>query len=177
MNNGLGKVQAVILIFHISIIFLFPIYLIHNRNGYNYRRLGYEINSLSLYFCASQFTISKPLTEELIQEGHTVTVISSKQERQKDIEALGAAPAIGSIEDVEFLTEAFKGNDAVYAMIPPGGHFFNHNFDIKAFTNKSISSFFSRQKIASNVICLVWISIFFESNGLRIFEKLFSISV
>ncbi len=32
--------------------------------------------------------ISKPLTQELIQKGHTVTVISSKAERQKDIEAI-----------------------------------------------------------------------------------------
>ena len=46
--------------------------------------------------------ISKPLTEELVQKGHAVTVISSKPERQKDIEALGAAAAIGTIDDVEF---------------------------------------------------------------------------
>jgi NAD(P)H dehydrogenase (quinone) len=31
---------------------------------------------------------------------------------------LGAAAAIGSIADVDFLTNTFKGADAVYAMIP-----------------------------------------------------------
>ena len=62
--------------------------------------------------------ISKPLTEELIQKGHTVTVISSNAERQKDIEALGAKAAIGKLEDSDFLTSAFAGADAVYCMIP-----------------------------------------------------------
>jgi uncharacterized protein YbjT (DUF2867 family) len=62
--------------------------------------------------------ISKPLTEELVQKGHAVTVISSNPEKLKDIEALGAAAAIGSIEDVNFLTAGFTGADAVYCMIP-----------------------------------------------------------
>jgi uncharacterized protein YbjT (DUF2867 family) len=47
--------------------------------------------------------ISKPLTKELVQKGHTVTVISSNAERQKEIEALGAKAAIGSMGDVNFL--------------------------------------------------------------------------
>lgn len=63
--------------------------------------------------------ISKPLTQELVQKGHSVTVISSKSEKQKDIEKLGAKPAIGSIEDAEFLASAFTGADAVYCMEPP----------------------------------------------------------
>ncbi len=63
--------------------------------------------------------ISKPLAQELVQKGHTVTVISSKPERQKEIEALGATAAIGSIEDVAFLTSTFTGADAVYTMLPP----------------------------------------------------------
>lgn len=62
--------------------------------------------------------ISKPLTKELVQKGHSVTVISSNPERQKDIEALGAKAAIGKLEDVDFLTSAFTGADAVYCMIP-----------------------------------------------------------
>ncbi|MFN6525686.1 NAD(P)H-binding protein [Nostoc sp. ChiSLP03a] len=63
--------------------------------------------------------ISKPLAKELVQKGHTVTVISSKPEKQKDIEALGATAAIGSLEDVNFLVSTFTGADAVYAMVPP----------------------------------------------------------
>ena len=63
--------------------------------------------------------ISQPLASALVQKGHTVTVISSKPEKQPAIEALGATAAIGSLEDVDFLVSAFTGADAVYAMIPP----------------------------------------------------------
>lgn len=63
--------------------------------------------------------ISQPLTKELVQKGHTVTVISSKSEKQKDIEALGAIAAIGSMEDAGFLSATFTGADAVYCMVPP----------------------------------------------------------
>lgn len=63
--------------------------------------------------------IGKPLTEELSQKGHFVTVISSNSEKQKDIEGLGAVAAIGSIEDVRFLTTTFAGADAVFTMVPP----------------------------------------------------------
>lgn len=62
--------------------------------------------------------ISKPLTEILIAQGHTVTVISSDPGKQASIEALGATAAIGSISDVAFLTGTFNAADAVYAMIP-----------------------------------------------------------
>lgn len=73
--------------------------------------------------------ISKPLTEELVQKGHDVTVISSKSEKQKEIEELGATAAIGSLEDVDFLTKTFTGADAVYSMVPPA-NYFDHNLDL-----------------------------------------------
>lgn len=75
--------------------------------------------------------ISKPLAMQLVRQGHEVTVISSKPEKHMEIEALGAAAAIGSVKDVDFLTSAFFGADAVYCMEPPGG-FFDPNFDIMA---------------------------------------------
>jgi uncharacterized protein YbjT (DUF2867 family) len=62
--------------------------------------------------------IGKPLTKELVQKGHAVTVISSNPGKQQDIESLGATAAIGSLEDVDFLTKTFTGADAVYAMTP-----------------------------------------------------------
>jgi len=62
--------------------------------------------------------ISQPLTATLIAQGHQVTVISSDAKKQTAIEALGATAAIGSIADVKFLTNTFKGANAVYAMIP-----------------------------------------------------------
>jgi uncharacterized protein YbjT (DUF2867 family) len=63
--------------------------------------------------------ISKPLTQELLKKGNSVTVISSKAEKQKEIEALGAVAAIGSVEDVAFVAETFTNADAVYTMVPP----------------------------------------------------------
>ena len=61
-------------------------------------------------------TIGKPLTKELVQKGHSVTVITSKLERQAPIEALGAKAAIGSFHDVDFLINTFNGADIVYLM-------------------------------------------------------------
>jgi uncharacterized protein YbjT (DUF2867 family) len=86
--------------------------------------------------------ISKPLTSELVQKEHTVTVISSKSERQKDIESIGAKAAIGSMEDADFLSSAFKGADVVYAMeaLTPGS-FFDQNLDVMAAINKIGNSY------------------------------------
>jgi uncharacterized protein YbjT (DUF2867 family) len=72
--------------------------------------------------------ISKPLTQQLVQNGHAVTVISSSTERQKHIEAIGAKAAIGSIEDVAFLATTFADADVVYLMEPPP-NFFDHDTD------------------------------------------------
>jgi len=63
--------------------------------------------------------ISKPLAERLVAAGHNVTVISSKADKVAQIEAIGAKAAIGSVEDIFFLTNAFTGADAVYTMVPP----------------------------------------------------------
>lgn len=84
--------------------------------------------------------ISKPLTQELVQKGHTVTVISSSAEKQKDIEALGAAAAIGSLEDVDFLTTTLNGADAAYCMIPPV-NYFDHSLDLTAHVRKIASNY------------------------------------
>ena len=63
--------------------------------------------------------ISKPLTGILVKAGHEVTVVSSNKNKVKEIESLGAKASIGSVTDVKFLTETFKGADAVYTMVPP----------------------------------------------------------
>jgi uncharacterized protein YbjT (DUF2867 family) len=76
--------------------------------------------------------ISKPLVQELVQKGNAVTVISSDLKKESDIKALGATAAIGSLEDVDFLTTTFKGADAVYCMIPPN-NYFDHNLDLIAY--------------------------------------------
>ena len=56
---------------------------------------------------------------------------AQKSEKQKEIEALGAMAAIGSIDDVNFLTATFKGADSAYCMLPPF-NFFNPEIDLGA---------------------------------------------
>jgi uncharacterized protein YbjT (DUF2867 family) len=63
--------------------------------------------------------VAKPVVEKLLAAGHQVTVITSTADRQGEIEALGAVAAVGSLSDAAFLTQAFHGADAVYAMVPP----------------------------------------------------------
>ena len=63
--------------------------------------------------------ISRPLVEKLTAAKHEVTVISSNADRKREIEALGAKAAIGSVSDLAFVTDTFKGADAVYTMVPP----------------------------------------------------------
>jgi uncharacterized protein YbjT (DUF2867 family) len=71
---------------------------------------------MNIVITGSLGNIGKPLTKELVEKGHSVTVISSKAERQKDIEVLGAKAAIGRMQDVDFLSAAFIGADIVYLM-------------------------------------------------------------
>lgn len=63
--------------------------------------------------------IGKPLATQLIQAGHSVTIISSDTEKHSAITAMGGIPAIGDICDVPFLKACFKEADVVYTMIPP----------------------------------------------------------
>lgn len=61
---------------------------------------------------------AKPITEGLIRAGHTVTTITSNPDNAAAIEALGATAAVGSVEDADFLKQAFAGADAAYLLIP-----------------------------------------------------------
>ena len=87
---------------------------------------------MNIIVTGSLGNISKPLTQELVQQGHSVTVISNNPEKQKAIEDLGATAAIGSLEDVDFLTKTFTGADAAYCMIPPN-NYFDQNLDLSAY--------------------------------------------
>ena len=63
--------------------------------------------------------ISKPLAETLIAAGHQVTIIGRNAANLQELVAKGAKAAIGSVEDVAFLSATFKGADGLYLMIPP----------------------------------------------------------
>lgn len=81
--------------------------------------------------------ISKPLTKELVKKGHSVTVISTKEEKRQEIEKIGATAAIGTMEDVDFLTKTFRGSDVVYTMLTNGmSTFFDPNADLIALMNQ-----------------------------------------
>ncbi len=103
--------------------------------------------------------ISKPLTIALVQKGHEVTVVSSKPERQPDIEALGAKAAIGSMEDVDFLAKTFTGADVVYVMETLGDPkaFFNPNLDVVAAITK-IGQNYKQAIVQSGVKSVVQLS-------------------
>jgi uncharacterized protein YbjT (DUF2867 family) len=90
-----------------------------------------QLCNMKIILTGSLGHIGKPLATELVQKGHTVTVISSNPEKQAAIAALGATAAIGSIEDVGFLSTTFTGADAVYVMLPPPD-FLNPEIDLMA---------------------------------------------
>lgn len=63
--------------------------------------------------------ISKVIVDGLVKAGHSVSVITSSQERVGEIEKLGANALVGQLQDLTFLKSAFKQVDVVYTMIPP----------------------------------------------------------
>lgn len=63
--------------------------------------------------------ISKPLSLALLEAGHDVTVIGRSSVHLQPLVEAGATAAVGSVEDVDFLKEAFAGADAAYIMVPP----------------------------------------------------------
>ncbi len=96
--------------------------------------------NMKIVVTGSLGNISKPLTEELVKKAHSVTVISSNPEKKKNIKALGATAAIGSIEDVQFLTKTFAGADAVYCMEPPT-NFFDQHLDLMKHINNIANNY------------------------------------
>ncbi len=71
---------------------------------------------MNIVITGSIGNIGKPMAAKLLKNGHKVTVITSKPERQAAIVLLGAEAAIGTFFDVEFLTRTFSGADVVYLM-------------------------------------------------------------
>lgn len=59
------------------------------------------------------------VAEALIAKGQKVRVLGRDAAKLKGFTAKGAEAAVGDLGDRAFLTKAFKGADAVYALIPP----------------------------------------------------------
>ena len=89
---------------------------------------------MKIILTGSLGNIGRPLTTELVQQGHDVTVISSSDKRVPAIESIGAKAVVGSMFDVDFLTEAFRGADIVYLMetMEAAGDIFDKEVDFIA---------------------------------------------
>ncbi|MCD1116001.1 NmrA family NAD(P)-binding protein [Chryseobacterium turcicum] len=74
---------------------------------------------MKIIITGSLGNVAKPLTQQLIAEGHDITVVSSNESKKNEIENLGAQAAIGSITDLDFLVQTFEGADAAFLMTPP----------------------------------------------------------
>ena len=119
--------------------------------------------------------IRKPLVQELIRNGHIVTVISSNPAKRKDIEALHALAAIGTIEDVDFLTNTFIDADTVYCMLPPFEFKNNPSFDYKTYSAKIASIYATaiRRSGVKRVVHLSSIGAHMDKgNGLLVFHNI-----
>jgi uncharacterized protein YbjT (DUF2867 family) len=63
--------------------------------------------------------IGSELTLRLLGAGKKVRAVGRSAERLQPLVDKGAEAAVGSLDDVDFLTRAFTGAKIVYAMIPP----------------------------------------------------------
>lgn len=63
--------------------------------------------------------IGTGLAHGLLDAGQNVRVVGRSAERLAPFTARGAEACVGHAEDVEFLTRAFTGADAVFLLVPP----------------------------------------------------------
>ncbi len=86
----------------------------------------------------------KEIAAALLAAGQEVTVIGRSAERLQPLVAKGAKPAIGSLDDANFLAKTFQGAKAVYALIPP--NYAAENF--RAYQNRIADALVSAVKQA-----------------------------
>jgi uncharacterized protein YbjT (DUF2867 family) len=77
--------------------------------------------SMKLVVTGGAGSVSKPLAQRLLTQGHDVTVVGRSPGNLADLVGAGAQQAIGDLEDVGFLTSTFAGADGVYLMLPGNG--------------------------------------------------------
>ncbi|HZE97390.1 MAG TPA: NmrA family NAD(P)-binding protein [Planctomycetota bacterium] len=63
--------------------------------------------------------IGTVLTEELLKKGHEVRAVGRDQAKLAALESKGAKTKSAAFDDAAALTEAFKGAEAAFTMIPP----------------------------------------------------------
>ncbi|GMM44159.1 hypothetical protein DAPK24_007340 [Pichia kluyveri] len=62
--------------------------------------------------------VSKQLATKLAKDGVETVVITRSANKVEEIKAFGAIPAVGDINDEEFLLSTLKGADSVFVLIP-----------------------------------------------------------
>ncbi len=63
--------------------------------------------------------IGTALVHELLRQGHRVTAVARPSARLEALAQAGASTRAGDLHDAAFLTEALRGADAAFLMIPP----------------------------------------------------------
>ena len=115
-----------------------------------------------LAIMGSTGNIGSKIANMLIEKGERVRVIGRSAERLTSLVDQGAEAAVGDVSDVAFLTGAYKGADAVFAMIPP------------AYSAKNFRSYYN--EIGANIVTAIQGSgiqyvVFLSSHGAQLDEK------
>ncbi len=63
--------------------------------------------------------IGTALVHSLLQAGHAVSAVARPSARLDALTAAGATPKAGDVADAAFVTEALRGADAAFLMLPP----------------------------------------------------------
>lgn len=114
------------------------------------------------------------ICQKLLTEGHTIRAIARTEKKLQALADKGAEIHAGSLENTDFLTKAYQGADAVFAMTPP-----NYvSTDFRAFQNELAKSHVAAVKNAGvkNVVALSSIGAHLPEGagvvqGLHDFEK------
>ena len=61
----------------------------------------------------------RAIAEILLGQGDKIRVLSRADDHLRPLTERGAEPAVGDAADRAYLAKAFRGADAVYALIPP----------------------------------------------------------
>lgn len=69
---------------------------------------------MKIVLLGSRGNIANPLSKLLVSKGADVTVITRSQKNVDAIESDGAKAAVGSVDDVEFLTKTFDKATSVF---------------------------------------------------------------
>ncbi len=106
--------------------------------------------------------IGSKLANLLLDNGKKVKVIGRSAERLKQFVDHGAETAAGEVSDVGFLTNVFKGADAVFALIPP------------PYTANDFRGYYN--EIGGNIVKAIQVSgvkyvVFLSSHGAHLPEK------